>query len=281
MNRQSKKQPPVSFAVLSALGVHDVGPMQQEQGSAGKQLTQKLTKGKKPPRSKSASPLIFTSKSVAMQALMDGVRNGYSEYVCGSTPVEKLTKAVAVFDKNYLAFADRNERTRRKRRSLGNVSAVLLLRQDRVDWWLMATPKEAGGHLIHSAERLKNSAEPTERLEIDGFELVRTPKDGTSTSKLTWRMTSAKYQNIRQHVIDTVRSRSYSRMHNLLYQLYSMPGFSGIRCQIGNLVALYRAEVKRGGFKEAPKPPRKLRYLRRIPHSGLTVREVLSSVSQG
>jgi len=276
MNKQHPKQPTLTAAVQAALAI---GPAIQGHEAVESKGERTLKPTKKLSRNKTmaAAPLIFTDKAIAMQSLADAVGNGYTRYVTGSTPIEKVEKTLAIFGLNYGAFADRNERARRKRKGLGNVMAVFFWRKDdRIMWWLLSTPSEMGSHPIHSSERLKNALLPQERIEIDGFELVRVPKPGTSESKLTWRMEEQKYQDFRDYVIDTVRSRSHNRMDNMLYQLWSMPGFSGIRRQIGKLAALYRGEVKRAGVKDAPKPPRRLRYLRRIPHEGLTAREILN-----
>jgi len=278
MNKQYPKQSTLTAAVQAALAI---GPEIQghEADESKGERTLKPAKKKLLNKATAARPLIFTNKAVAMQALADAMGNGYTCYVTGSTPIDKIEKTLAIFGQNYGAFADRNQRARRKRKGLGNVMSVFFWRkEDRVIWWLLSTPPEMGPHLIHSSDRLKNAVLPQERFEIDGYELVRVPKPGTSVSKLTWRMRDQTYQDFRDYVIDTVRSRSHGSMHNMLYQLWSMPGFSGIRSQTGKLVALYRAELKRAGIKDAPQPPRKLRYLRRIPHEGLTAREILNKV---
>lgn len=219
------------------------------------------------------NPIIYTKLSIVMQALLDDVKNGNTRYVQGSIPVEKTERTVAVFNFNYQAFADRNERARRKRSGLGNVRAVLRYdsKSGKVDWWLLTTLPEVARHTIHETDKLKDALVSTQRIEINGFELVRQPKIGTSQFKWTWRMSESKYQEWRDYVIKTVRSRSRHQMDVMLYQLFSSPGFNGIRIQAGKLIALYKAEVKRASLKDAPQPPRRLQYLRRIKHDGITL----------
>jgi hypothetical protein len=159
---------------------------------------------------------------------------------------------------------------------LGNVRVVLWHKEDEVLWWLLATPPETGRHLVHTAEKLRDAMSSSQRITIDGFELVRLPKTGTAKSKLTWRMSESKYQGWRDSIIQTVRGRSHNSMSNMLFQLWSSPGFNGVRNQVGKLASLYREEVKRTSLKDAPRPPSRLFYLRRIPHTGISVKQLLA-----
>ncbi len=213
-----------------------------------------------------------------MQSIQDAVGHGYTYYVSGTTPVNRLEYSVAIFELNYQAFADRNEKAKRKRNGLGNVQSKLSYKGDLVYWWMLATPPELGSHPIHSMDKLRNALLKGQRIEIDGFELVQVPKKGTAESKLTWRMTDSMFEGFQDDIVSAVRSRSHNRMNHVLLQLWACPGFNGIRVQIGKLVRIYRAEVKRASIKDAPKPPEKLFYLRRIPHVGISVKQLLSQV---
>lgn len=226
---------------------------------------------------KRINPIIFTSRPVAMQRLSDCVGNGYSAWCTGSIPAMRCVKLISKFDLNYHVLADRNERARRKRAGLGNAQLVLWFNQDVIRWWLLITPQAVGDHAAHSLERLQNALAQEERIEIDGYELVRLSRKGQEKPSLTWRMTEHKYQGWRQSVIDTVRSRSHHSMHHMLYSLWSSPGFAGIRSQIGKIAALYRAEVKRSGNKDAPMPPKRLSYVRRLKHDGLTLSQLFNT----
>lgn len=223
------------------------------------------------------NPIVFTARPVVMQRLMDLVSHGFTCWVSGSVPALRCKKLVAKFDLNYHTHADRNERARRKRAGLGNAQLVLWFHQDVIRWWLFATPPNIGEHAAHSQEKLRNALEPGGRIEIDGFELVHLHRKGQEKPSLTWRMTEHKYQGWRQSVIDTVRSRSHHSMHHMLYSLWSSPGFAGVRSQIGKIAALYRAEVKRSENKNAPMPPKRLAYVRRLKQDGLTLSQLLNT----
>ncbi len=223
--------------------------------------------------------VIFTKKAVLLQSIQDAVGHGYTHFTSGSTPIPRLEQAIAVFNLNYRAFADKNERTRRNRLGLGNIRAFMFHRQgdDNVSWWLVAMPKEAGKHPIHSAEKMQDALDRDHRLVIFGLQLIRLPKKGTSKTKLTWQMTKDQYQAIAQEIRDAVRSRSFFRMEQALVKARSIPlGFNGARVQFGYLMALYRLEVKRASVKGAPEPPAKLSYTRRISHDGISVKQLLS-----
>ena len=230
-----------------------------------------------------------------MQRIGDLVGHGYTHHCAGTISIDKLPRLVAKFDLNFQVFADRNVRARRKREKLGNVQIVLWHNDGIVRWWLLATAPEEGEHHIHKAEKLRNALDRAGRIEVDGFELVHLPKKenknipekakpmaaSNKATCLTWRMSEQKYQDWRLSIIDTVRSRSTNNMHHLLYRLYSSPGFSGIRSQIGKLAALYLAEVKRAAIKEAPKPPKRLGYVRRLKHCGITLLQLVAQAKSG
>lgn len=202
------------------------------------------------------------------------------------------------FTLNYHVSADRNARARRKRAGLGNANLILFLNNGVVLWWLLVTPQIAGDHAAHSIEKLRDATSKNGRIEIDGFELLSLPKKKAPAdkdkinsegkkqpknllspsqpklTKLTWRMTDHKNQAWRDSIIEGVRKSSSRSIEVLIYQLWSSPGFSGIRSQIGKLAALYRAEVKRAARKDAPALPKRLGYVRRLSNQGITVAQL-------
>lgn len=245
--------------------------------------------------------MIFKSRSIVMQRLVDGVANGYTNYCNGTASVERCAKLVRKFDLNYHVLADRNERARRKRAGIGNAFLILWLTNEKIYWWLQVTPPEAGDHAAHASEKLRDAMKLGGRIEIDGFELVRLPKKAarkampttanplSSTEKpttqtgahkanntsLTWRMNARKYQSWRDSIIESVRGASTRSLDVLIYKLWSSPGFAAIRSQIGNIAALYKNEVKRASRKDAPVLPKRLAYVRRLPNKGITLAQLV------
>lgn len=217
----------------------------------------------------STQPLVMTDKNVLMQRLCDCVGNGYPLWISGGAAENKVESLVSRFNLNYQILADRNERTRRKRAGLGN--AKLLLWHDenaaRVVWWMFVTPPDLGGHGAHALEKLHDMRE-RERVEFQGFELIKLPQKGQERERLTWRMNENKYAAWRESIIDNVRSKNIFELKKMLYGLASSPGFSGIRSQSKKLVRLYKAEVKRKGLKDAPMITQQFRYNRRLRNKG-------------
>jgi hypothetical protein len=226
---------------------------------------------------------VILSQTVAMQALMDAVIAGYTVYTSGIIDVPKAKSLFSKFDENYRPFVDRNERARRIRRGLGNTKMVLFYDDDldKVRWWLLATPTASGANAVHRSEKMKDVFSSDQRIIIEGHELVRVPKKESASCKLTWRMIEEEYKSKREDIIATVRGKSHYQMHVLLLKLFTHPGFAGIRSQIGHLIALYRREVKRASLTDAPSPPTKLLYVRRIPHKGISLTEFVSGHKAG
>lgn len=239
------------------------------------------------------NPTIFESRALVMQRLTDAVSHGYTHSCHGTIGIDRCAKFAKKFDLNYSVSADRNERARRKRANLGNSVLILWLKDEYINWWLLVTPPEVGDHPAHTLETLSDAAKSNERIEIDGFELVRLPKKapkvaGTNShnqtprqskqinSTLTWRMNQGKYQAWRDSIIQSVRNSNTRSMELLMYKLWSSPGFSGIRTQVGKLASLYRGEVKRSGRKDAPALPKRLGYIRRLSNRGITLSSLIA-----
>lgn len=218
---------------------------------------------------KKLNPLIFTKRNIVMQRLLDALTNDYTSFTSGSVSIARCENLINKFDINYQTMADRNARARRKRTGLGNALTILWLYQERVYWWLMVTPPSHGEHAAHTLEKLHDAFSKEGRIELDGYELVRLPKTDQAGLRLTWRMSATKYENWRHSIIDAVRSTSATNIHKLIYQIWSSPGFFGVRSQIGKLAALYKAEVKRRNRKDTPPLPQKLSYLRRLKNDGI------------
>jgi hypothetical protein len=216
------------------------------------------------------------SKALSMQRLADAVNQGYTHWVSGTVPLNKVNLLTKKFSIIYQVNTDRNARARGKRAGLGNAKLVLYWDGCIIQWWLLVTPPNGDQHAAHIIEPLKNAFERTERITLDGYELITVPKKGSSGTKLTWRMTDDKYQDWRESIIDAVRLGHIHAIDRLLCQLYLSPGFAGIRSQVGILAGLYQGEVKRSGKKDLPKPPKKLSYVRRLKNKPFTVNQLLA-----
>lgn len=233
--------------------------------------------------------LVFSSRLTALQRLGDWVARGYVNWTTGLVGLERASRLVRKFAVAYGVNADRNERARRKRAGLGNAVLVLWRRtatDQTLSWWLLVTD---GDHPAHLAERMRDAATTSSRIVVDGFELVRvTPcetkcaqsrydRPRPSRPNWTWRMDSQKYADWRESIIHAVRARISDRqIHDLLHMLFSSPGFSGVRHQVGKLAVLYRSEWKRIREREdVPPLPARLGYVRRLPDEGMWLSTLL------
>jgi hypothetical protein len=236
------------------------------------------------------NPTIFESRTLVMQRLCDAVLHGYTHYCRGTIGVDRCAKVTNKFDLIYSVGADRNERARRQRASLGNAVLVLWLNHGHIHWWLLVTSPQIGDHPAHALETLLDATKLVGRIELDGFELVRLPRKprkvtGTNTlpllpskgksTTLTWRMGAGNCQAWRDSIIQSVRNANARSLELLIYKLWSAPGFAGIRSQVGKLASLYRNEVRRTGRKDAPALPKRLSYVRRLSNSGIKLSELL------
>lgn len=228
-----------------------------------------------------ANPLVFTRLELILQRLLDSIQHGYTCVVNGEVPANKALRLASKFDIQYQIFADKNLRARRKRNGLGNARWLCLVRKDKVYWWLMVTPQNSGAHLSHTSEKLVDLNGSAKTLTVEGFELVELAHskptkhkptnyhERKNPTRLTWRLTAEAYNNFRSRIILDVRAGDLFRLVGLIHELYSMPGYGGVRSQVGKLVALYSAEVKRAGLNNAPKPLAVLRYVRRLRDDGI------------
>lgn len=230
------------------------------------------------------NPMVIEQRPLLMQRLLDAVCHGYVMWTHGTVPLGKAvyfaTKMAAV----YAVDLDRHQRARCKRLHIGCARLILFRRQtdpNAIYWWLMVTPPESGSHPAHAAEQLKNALVTRERLEIDGYEMVRltrpsqtsySPTGNACKPAWTWRMTDRKYHSWRDTIISEIRSSGQAMSVRELMQslFFGSPGFRGVRSQIGKLAALYRNEWRRRRPSEAIEPlPKSLGYVRRLKSEGV------------
>lgn len=213
-------------------------------------------------------PLVLP-KRILMQRIQDFMRYGYHYYTIGYVTYERAARLVNKFNRYYRIGADKNERHRA--RLCGEGSAYLLLYavpgQDRLMFILMVTD---GDHPAHKLENLKDAREPHARITITGYELVRQTRAGSDKPVNTWRMTQSNYENWRERIRKTVRSRSEKPVQEMITTLVRSPGFSGVRAQVKKLGQLFRAEWKRANRNPA-RPPAlpQIFYVQRLANDGM------------
>jgi hypothetical protein len=198
-----------------------------------------------------------------LQRAADLVRTGHYHHATGVVDADKAMSWARKAERYYAVLLDRNRRSRAKARGEG--SAYLLLHEieaGRLLWVLLVSD---GDHPAHRLERLRHALDPTQRLELFEYELVRMTKEGFDRPVWTWRMSAETYEALRTRVIDTVRRGDVHTVRQLIASLYRSAGFRAVRSQVGKTVALLRAEWKRRrGTEPLPRLPRLLPYVQRL-----------------
>lgn len=244
-------------------------------------------------------PFIYTSREAFLQRVADYVRLGYAHCATGLVPAARAAALHRKFARLYGVEQTRHQRAWCK--SKGQACSVLMmwlpaagalrpsaaaegppadgplpsadqLPSASMHWVLLVT---AGEGLAHELERLRDVREPAGRLVIDDWELVTLPRPGSPRPAWTWRVTRMAYEGWRARVIDVARRRPEAT-EALMRQLYDQPGFAGVRRQVGAVVALLRAELRRAGRLDCYRP-RRLLYVQRLRSRGVTLQSLLRS----
>lgn len=193
------------------------------------------------PRSAKFDPVIFTHKTLFMQRIQEAVGKGYCYYTSGSISPSQAHRLFRKFADLYHVHFDVNARYRAKADGLANTRLFARINEDKsIDFVLLASP---GTGAIHHLEKLRDVRRSP--LIYREFELVRLTLKGRDKPSLTWRLTDETIAAWRQRLhLHTVHYNRLELMRDW-YSLYSVPGFGGIRRQIGGLVNYWRQEWRR------------------------------------
>ena len=224
-------------------------------------------------------PIVLTTKSVLMQRCADLARSGYVMHTRGVVSLDRAAALVRKFRDHYLVHANKDARYRRKRSGIGNAH-LLLWQQDvaSTDLTFVLLVTAAGDHPAKHLEKLQDTRERVERLEINGYELLQMTRAGARNPSWTWRMTEGTYQGWRDRVLDAVRHRDDVKLRQAWYSIHRVPGFAPSRAQAKKIVKLLRAEWTRTHGTASPFPLSEIRilYVRRLPTVGLRLSTLLA-----
>ncbi|MDE2071754.1 MAG: hypothetical protein KGI70_03445, partial [Patescibacteria group bacterium] len=212
----------------------------------------------------------------------DYVRSGHARWTSGECPLEgaRAHALVQKFSALYRIDATRGQRLRMKRSGVGSAHLLLYARRPEAGakprtilWFLLVSD---GEHPAAALETLRDAHAPGERIRVDGYELVQLPRKDSATPAWTFRMTAERYQAWRERVVACARKPALRAEHDIARRLYSVPGFAGIRSQVGFLVGLWRKEWKRrrAAADAFPPLPRQLRYVQRLKSTGVRLSQL-------
>lgn len=224
-------------------------------------------------------PFVFNKKTVFMQRIADLVRTGHHHYVSGKIGIDSAAYLAEKFNKLYLV--DRTQMQASRARAAGEATARLLflLPKDdarEVKWILLKTD---GTDYIpaNTAEHWRFALEDKMRITLDGYELVRITKPGTSRPVWTWKYTRTQYDDIRTAIVAAIRHRDDAGLNALIHTLWRSPGFAGVRDQVKKVKQFIQTEWKRTrrSSEDFPEIPEHLGYVRRLEDKGERLSAIL------
>jgi len=136
--------------------------------------------------------------------------------------------------------------------------------EPQIGWTVLVTD---GVHPARRSESMRDATEESQRLTLGAFQLLQRTRKGQSTPAWTWSMTRTVVAGLRERVIRSARGDLHEPVTRVLAELYAVPGFAGVRSQVGHIVGLYRSEWRRRRQRKEPFPrlPR-LGYVQRLPN---------------
>ena len=213
---------------------------------------------------------VFTHKAAFMQRIADYVRTGHQAYIQGVTETskmhatwEKLALANPVFDDKLKAFRAREK---------GLPTGRLLMYQntnapEKIHWILLIHGRT---DQLPPGEKWRHAEDSRSRVQLTGYELLRVTKEGVSKPVWTWRYSVQRYQDIRDSMVQAIRSNRDQDLKNLIKTIFGTMGFSGSREQAKALVTLMKSEWKlRRAGSDMLLTPKLISWVRRKSDKGV------------
>lgn len=213
---------------------------------------------------------VFTQKSAFMQRVADYVRTGHQAYIKGKTDTSKIFKTFDKLVANNPVFDDKLKAFRARER--GEATGRLLMYMDKkapevIHWFLLVHGKS---DQLPTAEKWLHAEDKHNRIVFTGYELLRVTKEGQKKPSWTWRYNDERYQNLRDSLVMSIRSRRDQDLKILIEKLFGTMGFSGSREQAKELLKLIKNEwERRRSGEEMPELPKMIYWVRRKADSGI------------
>jgi len=229
---------------------------------------------------------VHTSRPAFMQRVADFVRTGHHRWTSGEVQLDRAHALAQKFAALYRIDATRGQRLRMKRSGIASAHLLMYTRRSHdgakprtILWFLLVSD---GEHPAAALETLRDAHAPGERIRLDGYELVQLPRKDSGAPAWSWRMTAERYQSWRERVVACARKPALRAEHDITKKLYSVPGFAGIRSQVGFIVGLWRREWKRrrAANDAFPKLP-PLRYVQRLKSVGIPLSQLTRDAARG
>lgn len=208
---------------------------------------------------------LATSKTAALNRILDAIPKGYGRYVSGRVKREKISSLVQKFHDRYRIAASPAQRVTRKKHGLANVILVMLSQEgsEFAEWAMLATP---GGGVEEEAWKDLTK----ERLVFAGYEIVR----HASRGKTVWTAKRPKSAMADSYALltDQLHRRRHDLVKDTLERAARQPGFHGVREQTFALVAFARQRGYAG-------PVPHIFFVQKTPH-GTPIEVLDTPISQ-
>lgn len=230
-------------------------------------------------------PFIFTSRTAWMQRCSDLARNGHVWYIRGTCPPVKAGFLWDKFDRLYDIGYDKLQASRARKTGLASSRFLLLARKDfglgaaDLEWILMRTDGKLNPAAQDAREKWQDLRE--NRIQVDGFEMVRLTRPGAAKPSWTWRYSRKLHDDLRNILIHSIRSKHDGELKIAIDRIWRAPGFSGIRDQGKKFMQLIQGEWKRTRTADTmPELPERFGYVRRIADKGVRLSALLRNAAK-
>lgn len=218
----------------------------------------------------SYDPLIPSTATAAMRAILEAVSRGSVLYTSGSVSAAKALALAAKIDERYDLSMNvvRRDHARRAGRSVFRLIMFPLPGTTDLAWWLL---RSEGDHPLASLEKWKDARRESIRWPWR-YELVRLPVPVAHRRKMqgikkrqiqpvgwTWRIRIEEVRAIEQTVRHVAQHRD-ERLAQMVAGLRAAPGFRGIRQDVAALYRYIREQCRRRN-REPPPMPTTIRWV--------------------
>ncbi len=166
------------------------------------------------------------------------ISRGYTRYVQGEIPADKIEKFALKISTKYLTEANKNQRYYRKSKNKGN--AVLLIYPKYGEavfhWWVLLTDGEHPAEKSEKIYAIGNARKRGIKLNlINDFEPIMQPSKG-GAPRWTCRLNQDAFNRFSNGIEIAIRHRkSDEELKAIIKSFHRLSGFRGVRNQIGAL----------------------------------------------
>jgi len=218
----------------------------------------------------SYDPLIPSTVTATMRAILEAVSRGSVLYTTGTVSATKALALAAKFDERYDLGMNsvRRDHARRAGRSVFRLVMFPLQGTTDLAWWLL---RSEGDHPLAALEKWKDARRESIRWPWR-YELVRLPVPVAHRRKMqgikkrqvqpvgwTWRIRIEEVRATEQTVRHVAQHRD-DRLAQIVSGLRSAPGFRGIRQDVAALYRYIREQCRRRN-REPPPMPTTIRWV--------------------